>query len=269
MTPYEKVHNTKPDLSHLRIFGSLVNVKSSAKRYMKLDTISSQGLFMTYSGTDKNVYVVNFDGTNERLTTHLSYDEAHMSSTKPTLPPMAITLQQRGYIHNPSTNTTTYTSMLNLKLLSTDATMPVKATPQSAGYDIYSSQSTKIPPKTQQLISTDISMAIPHGYFGMLKSRSGLALKNNIHVQAGIIDSDYRGEVKILLTNESEKEFNVTKGMRIAQLIILHSPNIALENKRTHYNQGKYRWIREYRNAQHFNYKSTQTYHSCYCSYHG
>ena len=64
---------------------------------MKLDTMSSQGIFMTYSGTDKNVYVVNQDGTNERLTTHVSYDEAHMSSNKPTLPPMAITLQQKGY----------------------------------------------------------------------------------------------------------------------------------------------------------------------------
>ena len=64
------MYKTKPDLSHLRIFKSLVNVKTSAKRYMKLDTISNQGLFMTYSRTHKNVYVVNYDSTNEQLTTH-------------------------------------------------------------------------------------------------------------------------------------------------------------------------------------------------------
>ena len=100
---------------------------------------------------------------------------------------------------------------------------------QSAGYDMYSAHTITIPPKTQQLISTDVAMAIPMGYFGMLKLRSGLALKNNIHVQAGIIDSDYRGEIKILLINESNEDFQVKQGMRIAQLIILHSPEIDFE----------------------------------------
>ena len=96
-TPYELMFKTKPELSHLRIFSALVNTKSNAKQYMKLDTMTSQGIFMTYSGTNKNVYVVNEDDTNERLSTHLTYDEAHMSSHKQDLPPIAITLQQRGY----------------------------------------------------------------------------------------------------------------------------------------------------------------------------
>lgn len=60
-TPYEILHKTKPDLSHLCVFGALVNVKSSAKQYMKLDTISSQGLFLTYSKTYRNVYVIETD----------------------------------------------------------------------------------------------------------------------------------------------------------------------------------------------------------------
>ena len=228
MTPYESIHQQKPDLSHLRVFGSLVNVKSSAKRYMKLDTMSSQGIFMTYSGTDKNVYVVNQDGTNERLTTHVSYDEAHMSSTKSTLPHMAISLQQKGYFHPTDKTITDPSTQVKIKISSPEATLPTKATPHSAGFDMYSAEQTTIPPSTQKLIDTKVSMEIPTKYFGMLKSRSGLALKHNIHVQAGIIDSDYRGHIKILLTNESDTPFEITQGMRIAQLIIFHIPNIEL-----------------------------------------
>ena len=138
-------------MTHLRIFGSLVNVKSNTKRYMKLDTISSQGLFMTYSGTHKNVYVVDNDGLNERLTTHLTYDEAHMSSSKQNLPPMAVTLQQRGYQPEPTINDSAL-STLKIKLLSKTASMPIKATKNSAGYDIHSLVHTKIPPSSQLLI---------------------------------------------------------------------------------------------------------------------
>ena len=68
-------------------------------------------------------------------------------------------------------------------------------------------------------------MEIPQQHFGMLKSRSGLALKNNIHVHAGIIDADYRGEIKVLLSNQSHEEFTVHPGMRIGQLIIFKLPD--------------------------------------------
>lgn len=114
-TPYKILHSQKPDLSHLRISGSRVNVKSSAKRYMKLDMITSQGLFMTYSRTTKNVYVVDTDGSNEQLTTHLTYDEAHLLSTAQNLPPMAITLQQRGYHPEPAINTKDSHSIICLR----------------------------------------------------------------------------------------------------------------------------------------------------------
>ena len=215
-------------MSHLRTFGSLVNVKTHAKRYMKLDSISSQGLFMTYSGTNKKVYVVDEDGSNERLTTHLTYDEAHMSSSKQNLPPMAVTLQQRGYQSDPTT-THSDLSTLKIKLLSTDAHMPIKATENSAGYDIYSSVHTTTPPSSQLLTSTGISLEIPQNHFGMLKSRSDLALKNNIHVQAGVIDADYRGEIKVLLSNQLNDEFTIHPGMRIGQLIIFKLPKLCIE----------------------------------------
>ena len=232
-TPYEMVNGTQPNLSHLRLFGSIVHIKSKAKRYMKLDKISSEGLFITYTGTDKIIYVVNKDGTNERTCSHFAFDEAHMSSNAKTLPPMAITLQHAGYRKPMNDTYPETTTNLQFKLLSPDTTTPTKSTPSSAGYDIYSSENKDIPPNTQSLIHINLAFEIPESYYGQLKSRSGLAFKHNIHVQAGTIDSDYRGEVKVLLSNESDKTFSVTKGMRIAQIIIYKLPIMQLSETTT------------------------------------
>ena len=180
---------------------------------------------MTYSGTNKNIHVVNDDGTNKRLSTHVSYNEAHMSSHEQHLPPMAITLQQQGYVLQPD-DTNESPPILKINLRSNNATMPLKATEQSAGYDIFSSEHIILPPFTQTLIHTDICIEIPTNYFGLLKLRSGLACKHNIHVNAGVIDSDYSSELQILLSNESPDDFIIDIGMRIAQLIIFNSPNI-------------------------------------------
>ena len=70
--------------------------------------------------------------------------------------------------------------------------------------------------KDKCLVSTGISMAIPLGYYGRVAPRSGLACKKFIDVGAGVIDSDYRGEVKVLLFNFNNEEFQVKKGERIA-----------------------------------------------------
>ena len=77
---------------------------------------------------------------------------------------------------------------------------------------------THIPPKG--LVSTGIRVAIPPSYYGRLAPRSGLALKHGIDVGAGVIDADYRGDVKVLLFNFGTEAFQVRKGDRIAQLIV-------------------------------------------------
>ena len=228
-TPYEIMYGTKPNLSDLRIFGSLVHIKSSAKRYMKLDSITSEGLFMTYSGTDKVVIVVDTNGSNERRCTHLTYDEAHMSSTQKTLPPMGIVLQQAGYHPQPLEKLLNNDIKIRVKLLKPIATMPVKTTPGSAAYDIFSSEQIVLNPHQQHLVKTDIAVELPDHHYGQIKSRSGLAFKHQIHVKAGVIDSDYRGEIKVLLSNESNKSFTVSPGTRIAQMLILQLPTCTLE----------------------------------------
>ena len=90
----------------------------------------------------------------------------------------------------------------------------------AAGYDLISNEDKEIESRNKGLVSTGISMAIPVGYYGWVAPRSGLACKNFIDVGAGVIDSDYRGEVKVLLFNFAETNFQVKKGDRIAQLII-------------------------------------------------
>jgi len=94
------------------------------------------------------------------------------------------------------------------------------ATSGSAGYDITSLINVDILPQTRVLIPTGVYVNLKKGTFGLLKSRSGLACKG-IDVKAGVIDSDYSDEIKVLLSNESDVIFSVKQGMRIAQLIVV------------------------------------------------
>lgn len=110
---------------------------------------------------------------------------------------------------------------MNIKLIHSDAKIPSKASEHSAGYDLYSCVDGVIAPNTRALIQTGIVLEIPAGYYGRIAPRSGLALKNGIDVMAGVVDSDYRGEVGIILYNSDyNKYFNFEVGDRIAQIII-------------------------------------------------
>ena len=106
--------------------------------------------------------------------------------------------------------------LLKIKKLVPYAELPYKGSALAAGYDLVSSEDISVKSKTRQLVSTGISMAIPGGYYGRVAPRSGLAVKNFIDVGAGVIDSDYRGEVKVLLFNFSDIDFEIKKGDRIA-----------------------------------------------------
>lgn len=109
---------------------------------------------------------------------------------------------------------------LRIKKLGQDAVLPTYSHPGDAGLDLFSSQETIIKPQERKLISTSIAMAIPSGYVGLIWDRSGIASKHGLKTMAGVIDSNYRGEIKILLHNLSNIEFKVEKGMRIAQMLI-------------------------------------------------
>lgn len=111
-------------------------------------------------------------------------------------------------------------SSLKVFLRSAKAKAPTRGSPLSAGYDIYASEETVIPSKGQGLVSTDVSIIVPEGTYGRVAPRSGLAVKHGINCGAGVIDADYRGEVKVMLFNHGEKDFKIEAGDRIAQLIL-------------------------------------------------
>ena len=109
---------------------------------------------------------------------------------------------------------------LGIKRLSDDALMPTRGSDGAVGYDLYSNTSCVIPASERGLVSTGIAIILPSGVYGRVAPRSGLAVKHGIQVGAGVIDPDYTGEVKVVLFNHGENDFEVKKGDRIAQLIL-------------------------------------------------
>ena len=120
------------------------------------------------------------------------------------------------------------TETIPIKLMVMDhgqgLTMPHYATDGAAGMDIEAAVDDPVVmrPMDRMAIPTGLSMAIPHGYEVQIRPRSGLALKHGLTVAnaPGTIDSDYRGEVKIILVNLGGEDVTITRGMRIAQMII-------------------------------------------------
>ena len=106
--------------------------------------------------------------------------------------------------------------------------MPTKINPSDAGWDIYAAEDAIIDPSKSQLISTDMAMAIPEGYVGLIGDRSGMAAKRGIHRFSGVIDSGYRGEVKVCLWNSSNEHCIINKGDRIAQILFQPVPSLPL-----------------------------------------
>lgn len=113
-----------------------------------------------------------------------------------------------------------------------NASVPRRATQGAAGYDLTSPVNVIIPAGESALIPTGVIMAIPEGHYGRIASRSGLCVRYDIEAFSGTIDSDYRGEIHVKLRNYSKQPFEVTMGMRIAQLIFekIALPEIQVEN---------------------------------------
>lgn len=120
---------------------------------------------------------------------------------------------------------------MKIKLLSDKAMIPYRGSEEAAGYDLYSTDSVDINPGECKLISTGIAMQLPNGYFGAIFPRSGTAVKRGLRLAncVGVIDSDYRGEVKVPLYNDSQEIQTVEQGERIAQLIILPYATVSFE----------------------------------------
>ena len=104
---------------------------------------------------------------------------------------------------------------------------PQKATEESAGYDLYAAEAKTILPGKNDLVCLDLRWAIPKGFCGRIFPRSSLIKENNVTVEAGLIDADYRDYV--ILVNHSEKVFTVRTGDRIAQAVFFEKFDVRFE----------------------------------------
>lgn len=123
---------------------------------------------------------------------------------------------------------------IKVKKLTSTATIPTKSRKTDAGYDLYSDEDIALYPEDTKLISTGIAFAIPDGYAGLIWDRSGLGTKG-IHRHAGVVDSSYRGEVKVALYNAraghidfTDNMYFISRGDRIAQILFQKVPHFDL-----------------------------------------
>jgi len=98
--------------------------------------------------------------------------------------------------------------------------LPAYSSSGAAGADLCASESLSIPPGGRAAVPTGLHVAIPPGHVGLIWPRSGLALRHGIDTLAGVIDSDYRGELKVVLVNHGGQEFAIAPGDRVAQLLV-------------------------------------------------
>ena len=109
---------------------------------------------------------------------------------------------------------------LRFKQLDSRAVLPQRGSALAAGLDVFSIEDVEIQPKQRALARTGLAVAIPPGFYGRVAPRSGLAVKQGLDVLAGVIDSDYRGEICIVLYNTGDDAIVLPAGSKICQLIV-------------------------------------------------
>ncbi|ORX94126.1 deoxyuridine 5'-triphosphate nucleotidohydrolase [Basidiobolus meristosporus CBS 931.73] len=115
----------------------------------------------------------------------------------------------------------TRVNRLLVKKLSDKARIPVRSSAGAAGYDLFSAEDVVLQPWSRAVVKTDISIHVPHGTYGRVAPRSGLAVKNFIDLGAGVVDEDYRGNLGVVMFNFNKDEpFKIEVGDRIAQLVL-------------------------------------------------
>jgi dUTP pyrophosphatase len=117
---------------------------------------------------------------------------------------------------------------VEIQRLSADAILPRRAHPDDAGLDLHAARAVTIEPGARALVETGIAVAVRPGWAGFVLPRSGLALQQGLTVlnAPGLIDAGYRGEIKVLLVNHGERAASISRGDRIAQLVIQAVPSV-------------------------------------------
>lgn len=118
---------------------------------------------------------------------------------------------------------------LRIQKIDPEAHVPSYAYDGDAGMDIRSIESVAIQPGERQVIRTGLKLAIPEGYAGFVWDKSGLSVKNGLTTLAGLIDSNYRGELQVVLMNLGSEVYEVENGSKIAQLVLMSVGGLEIE----------------------------------------
>jgi dUTP pyrophosphatase len=105
-------------------------------------------------------------------------------------------------------------------LVDAGASLPEYASAGAAGADLRASEAVEIASGSRAAVPTGVRLQIPRGHVGLVWPRSGLAVRHGIDTLAGVVDSDYRGEVRVVLVNHGEEPFRIAPGDRVAQLLV-------------------------------------------------
>lgn len=117
---------------------------------------------------------------------------------------------------------------IEVQKLKPEAKIPTKAHTTDAGFDLYADRAYTIEAGKTMIVCTGISMAIPRDYAGLIWDRSSMGVKG-LHRFAGVIDSDYRGEIKVCIHNASDDVYQVAEGDKVAQLIVQAVPSFFIK----------------------------------------
>jgi len=118
---------------------------------------------------------------------------------------------------------------LKIKKLHIDAVIPKYAHFDDAGFDLFAIEDTVVKVGERVPVKTGIAMEIPTGYVGLIWDKSGLSVKHGIKTIAGVVDSTYRGEILVAVTNISQENYKFEKGHKVAQMIIQKKETVEFE----------------------------------------
>ncbi len=109
---------------------------------------------------------------------------------------------------------------VKVRLLRPEGRLPRRASPGAAGYDLFAAEPVLVPARGRALVPTAIAIQLPEGYEAQVRPRSGLALHEGVSAHFGTIDTDYRGELMVLLQSDRDADYAVAAGERVAQLVL-------------------------------------------------
>ena len=237
-TPFEAITGRKPNIKNIKVFGSRVIAKNTGTRRAKLDDNTSRGIFLHHTGTTSISKYLDTTTNREKTSSHLEYDEAHYTTSHK--PIGALALLNQGYHHsspafnaNATIDENSTTASLLVQKLSENAKLPVRSTDGAAGMDLFRAEPCTIKPGEIKLIKTDISIACPDGTYGRIAPRSGLTVKRQLDVRAGVIDADYRGNIQVAMHNIGTQIRELPTGTKIAQLILEQISNVDIVETNT------------------------------------